>query len=101
MLAGTPAGLARAASRLRLLQLRPHLCRALPPPMLPPVPHRRMPRAPLQVRHSFGLSHEEITALAAKEAPGCGGATMLPYMLGERTPNWPHATGAILGGHPS
>lgn len=53
-----------------------------------------------EVRHSFGLSHEEITALAAKEAPGCGGATMLPYMLGERTPNWPHATGAILGLRP-
>ncbi|KAL4436739.1 hypothetical protein ABPG75_003878 [Micractinium tetrahymenae] len=53
-----------------------------------------------EVRHSFGLSHEEITALAAKEAPGCSGASMLPYFVGERTPNWPQATGAILGLRP-
>ncbi len=59
--------------------------------------YRRSNAAPPQVRNSFGMSHEEITALAAKEAPGCSGATMLPYMLGERTPNWPQATGALLG----
>ena len=28
---------------------------------------------------------------------GCNGATFLPFLGGERTPNWPHATGALLG----
>jgi xylulokinase len=49
------------------------------------------------VRHACGLSHEQLTAMAATEAPGCGGATFLPYLAGERTPNWPQATGALLG----
>lgn len=29
--------------------------------------------------------------------PGCGGVTFLPLLGGERTPNWPHASGAIIG----
>ena len=49
------------------------------------------------MRHSFGLDHEEITALAATEAPGCSGVTFLPYLAGERMPNWPQATGTVLG----
>ena len=53
---------------------------------------------PPQIRHAFGLSHEEITALAAGERSGCSGTTLLPYFAGERTPNWPNATGAVLGG---
>ena len=28
---------------------------------------------------------------------GCNGVTFLPYLGGERTPNWPHATGALVG----
>lgn len=28
---------------------------------------------------------------------GCDGVTFLPYLGGKRTPNWPHATGALLG----
>ena len=55
------------------------------------------PRLASQVRHSFGLGHEEITALAATEAPGCSGVTFLPYLAGERLPNWPQATGTVLG----
>ena len=51
----------------------------------------------LQVRFAFDMTHQEITSLAAKEPPGCRGAAFLPYLGGERTPNWPHATGAILG----
>lgn len=50
-----------------------------------------------EVRKMFGMSHDELTALAALEKPGCEGLTMLPYLAGERTPNWPHASGAILG----
>ena len=48
-----------------------------------------------------GLSHDEATELAALEPPGCKGLTFLPYLKGERTPNWPHATGAVLGLTPS
>ena len=46
---------------------------------------------------SSGMSHEALTQLAQQEAPGCSGVTYLPYLAGERTPNWPHATGAVLG----
>lgn len=44
-----------------------------------------------------GLPREELTALAAAEPAGCDGLTMLPYLTGERTPNWPSASGALLG----
>lgn len=50
-----------------------------------------------EVREGFGMTHEELTELAWKEPPGCDGVTFLPYFSGERTPNWPHATGAVLG----
>lgn len=53
-----------------------------------------------EVRHSFGMSHEDITAAAATEPIGCSGVTFLPYLAGERTPNWPHATGGVLGLRP-
>ncbi|GLC33181.1 hypothetical protein PLESTF_000150600 [Pleodorina starrii] len=53
-----------------------------------------------EVREGFGMSHEELTALAEREPPGCGGVTWLPYMIGERTPCWPHASGALLGLRP-
>jgi xylulokinase len=43
------------------------------------------------------MTHEEATKLAEKIPPGCNGLTFLPYIGGERTPNWPHATGALLG----
>ncbi|CAJ1951212.1 unnamed protein product [Cylindrotheca closterium] len=42
-------------------------------------------------------SHEEASKYAASVPIGCHGITFLPYLGGERTPNWPHATGAILG----
>ncbi|KAG2486961.1 hypothetical protein HYH03_014458 [Edaphochlamys debaryana] len=57
-------------------------------------------RLPEEVREAFGLSHAELTALAEREPPGCGGATWLPYLIGERTPCWPHASGALLGLRP-
>ncbi|KAL3942131.1 MAG: hypothetical protein SGBAC_003631 [Bacillariaceae sp.] len=42
-------------------------------------------------------SHEEASNNAASVPIGCHGITFLPYLGGERTPNWPHASGAILG----
>ena len=50
-----------------------------------------------EVRESFGLGHEEITALAEKVPAGCEGLLLLPYLQGERVPNLPHATGTLLG----
>ena len=44
-----------------------------------------------------GRSHEDLTEIASEEEPGSSGVTYLPYLRGERTPCWPHATGSILG----
>lgn len=51
----------------------------------------------LQVCEAFGMSHADITPLAEAVAPGAEGVNFLPYLLGERTPNWPHSSGAVLG----
>jgi xylulokinase len=54
-----------------------------------------------EVRRAFGsIERDEITRLAALEPPGCEGVTLLPFFAGERTPNVPHATGALLGLRP-
>ncbi len=45
------------------------------------------------------FTQDEMTALAAQE-PGCEGLTILPYFMGERTPNWPHASGGCVGLRP-
>ena len=50
-----------------------------------------------EVVAAYGMSREEITALAEKEPIGCEGLTFLPYLAGERTPNWPHASGCLVG----
>ncbi|KAG1659607.1 hypothetical protein FOA52_013953 [Chlamydomonas sp. UWO 241] len=47
-----------------------------------------------------GRSHDDLAALAREVPPGCGGVSYLPYLSGERTPNWPHASGALLGLRP-
>lgn len=48
-----------------------------------------------------GWTHEEACQrLDADDSGigiGCDGVTFLPYLGGERTPNWPHATGALIG----
>ena len=44
-----------------------------------------------------GIGHDEATELAEACPPGCEGLTFLPYLGGERTPDWPRATGALLG----
>ena len=42
-------------------------------------------------------SHDEASKAASTVPIGCHGITFLPYLSGERTPNIPDATGAILG----
>jgi xylulokinase len=46
------------------------------------------------------VDHAELAEIAAQEPPGCHGVTFLPYLGGERTPNWPGATGTVLGLQP-
>ena len=53
-----------------------------------------------EVRAAFDLPHDRLTELAAAEPPGAHGVSFLPYLQGERTPDWPHATGALLGIRP-
>lgn len=53
-----------------------------------------------EVAAAFEMSHDDITALAEKEAAGAEGVNFLPYLLGERTPNWPNSSGAVLGLRP-
>jgi len=52
------------------------------------------------VRRAFGLDFGAATALAEREPAGCEGVNLLPYLTGERTPNWPHASGALTGLRP-
>jgi xylulokinase len=49
------------------------------------------------VRRLLGIGFEQLDDLALACAPGARGLTLLPYLDGERTPNRPHATGAIVG----
>jgi len=57
-----------------------------------------------EVRAAFGLSHAAAESLAAAaiaaRAPDAEPLLFLPYLSGERTPNWPHASGALLGLRP-
>ena len=43
---------------------------------------------------------DTLTDLAAREPPGAHGVNFVPYLMGERTPNLPQATGALLGLRP-
>ncbi len=45
----------------------------------------------------LGVDHDEFARLALAGEPGAGGATLLPYLDGERTPNRPSATGVFAG----
>lgn len=55
-----------------------------------------------EVRLTVGkcLDHDSMTNEASTEPPGCHGVTFLPFINGERTPNWPQATGSVLGLRP-
>jgi xylulokinase len=50
-----------------------------------------------EVRSAFGLGHDAITEAAAAVPAGSDGVTILPYITGERVPNLPLASGAVLG----
>lgn len=55
------------------------------------------------VRTAFGLSHAQAEdAAVAAGVPDASSAPLLflPYLGGERTPNWPHATGCVLNLRP-
>jgi xylulokinase len=45
----------------------------------------------------LGVSHDELGALALQAEPGAGGAVLVPYFEGERTPNLPDATATLAG----
>ena len=45
----------------------------------------------------LGVDKQEFSDLALTAAPGAGGAVLLPYFGGERTPNRPQATGLMHG----
>ena len=45
----------------------------------------------------LGVSHDELGTLALQAEPGAGGAVLVPYFDGERTPNLPDATATLAG----
>jgi xylulokinase len=45
----------------------------------------------------LGVDHRRLSELALSAPAGAGGLTLVPYLEGERTPNHPHATGALHG----
>lgn len=53
-----------------------------------------------EVSKAFQMDHDALTKLALMEQPGCCGVNFLPYLTGERTPNLPQSTGAIIGLRP-
>lgn len=53
-----------------------------------------------EVRAAFGGDLEALTRAAAAVEPGCGGLLFVPYLVGERVPNLPHATGTLTGIRP-
>lgn len=54
-----------------------------------------------EVRHAFdGEDHPSLTARARETPPGADGLLLLPYLVGERAPDLPTATGALVGLRP-
>ncbi len=53
-----------------------------------------------EVRAAFSASWATLTAEAEQVAPGCDGLTFLPFLMGERVPDLPTATGALIGLRP-
>jgi xylulokinase len=45
----------------------------------------------------LGVDHRRLSELALSAPAGAGGLTLVPYLEGERTPNRPHASGALHG----
>ena len=53
-----------------------------------------------EVRAAFGASFDELTDAAAAAPPGCAGVSFVPFLVGERVPDLPNASGALLGLRP-
>ena len=49
----------------------------------------------------LGVDHAGLAALALEAPPGAGGAVLVPYFAGERTPNRPRATASLHGLDPT
>jgi xylulokinase len=49
------------------------------------------------VARLLAVDHDGFDALALAASPGAGGAVLLPYLDGERTPNRPSAKGVLAG----
>ncbi len=49
------------------------------------------------VARLLGVDADGLDRLALTASPGAGGLVLLPYLAGERTPNRPEATGALVG----
>jgi xylulokinase len=47
-----------------------------------------------------GMDHDELSAAASEVPIGCDGATFVPFLVGERVPDLPHATGTLHGIRP-
>ena len=45
----------------------------------------------------LGVGHDDLARLALEASPGAGGAVLVPYFEGERTPNLPDATATLAG----
>ncbi len=43
------------------------------------------------------VDHDALARLALEAEPGAHGLTLIPYLEGERTPNYPDATGSFIG----
>jgi xylulokinase len=48
-------------------------------------------------RSLFGFDHAALDAAVASTPAGAGGLVLLPYLAGERTPNVPDGSGALVG----
>jgi sugar (pentulose or hexulose) kinase len=53
-----------------------------------------------EVARASGLDLDALTRAAEREPAGSGGLLFLPFLVGERVPDLPHATGALLGIRP-
>lgn len=53
-----------------------------------------------EVKALTGLGHDALTVQAAQIPPGAHGLLWLPFLLGERVPDLPLATGTLLGLRP-
>lgn len=50
-----------------------------------------------EVRAAFGAVRAELEEDASRVAPGCGGLLWLTFLAGERVPDLPRASGALVG----